>query len=438
MAIKTYIKNILNVKHTVIKDLEYDGTLDEITIYVKPTNGHACLCPICHKRCSRYDLLGERKWRSLDMGATKVFLKGPVIRVNCKKHGILTSLVPWARHNSSFTRDFENNVVWMSKYLPKTAVSKMQRISWNTIGPIISRFRMDADPNPNHRFENLRRIGIDETSYKKGHKYLTVIVNHDTNSVIWVHDKHGKEVLKEFFNLLTEKQRDSIECVSADGAKWISETLDFYVPRAARCLDLYHMSEWANEAVDKVRIEAWRRAKEKETENRKAGRPKKGEEKDKTADKIKHTKLVLGKANENLTEYQRSQLELVAMADKKLYKAYLLKEQLRTLVKLPSEEEIEEHLNKWLWTSSHSRIPSIYELQKKIRRHKEAILNTAKYHLSNARIEATNNKIKLTIRMAYGFRSINNLIDMIFLRCSDIPCYLLWEYKNNPNLPLTC
>lgn len=437
MAIKTYIKRMLNVKHTVIKNLRLDENLDELVISVAPTKGHSCLCPICNKKCSRYDSLGTKRWRSVDILATKVYLESPVIRINCKKHGVLTSSVPWARHNSSFTRDFENNVVWMCKYLPKTAVSKMQRISWNTIGPIISRFRKDVDPNPSHRFDNLRKIGIDETSYKKGHKYLTVIVNHDTNSVIWVHDLHGKEVLEQFFESLTDKQKSSIECVSADGARWISETLDKYVPHSKRCLDNYHLTQWAMEAVDKVRIEAWHRAKEKVNDKKQAGRPKKGEEVDKTADKIKHTKIALGKAPENLTPNQRNQLDFVAMEDIKLYRAYLLKEQLRTLIKLPYEE-IEEQLKDWLWKASHSRIPSIYELQKKIRRHKEAILNTAKYHLSNARIEATNNKIKLTIRMAYGFRSINNLIDMIFLRCSDIPCYLPWEYKNNPSLEFTC
>ena len=436
MALKTYIKHMLNVKHTVIKNLKYDKKSDELIISVKPTKGHLLLCPECGKRCNQYDSLGTRRWRALDMATTKVFLECPVVRTNCKAHGILTASVPWARHNSSFTRDFENNVVWMTKYLPKTAVSKMQRISWNTIGPIISRFRKDADPEPAHRFENLKRIGIDETSYKKGHKYLTVIVNHDTNSVIWVHDKHGKEVLEEFFESLTDQQRDSIECVSADGARWISETLDKYVPNAARCLDLYHMTEWAMEAVDQVRTEAWHRAKDKEKKN-KVGRPKKGQEPDKTASKIKHTKMALGKSPEKLTQYQRQQLDFIAATDNKLYKAYVLKEHLRTLVKLPYEE-IEEQLKDWLWKASHSQIPSIYELQKKIRRHREAILNTVKYHLSNARVEATNNKIKLTIRMAYGFRSIDNLIDMIFLRCSDIPCYLPWEYKNDPSLTLTC
>jgi transposase len=316
-----------------------------------------------------------------------------------------------------FTRDFENTVVWMSLYLPKTAVSEYMRIAWNTIGPIISRYKADADPFPEHRFNNLRHIGIDETSYRKGHKYITVIVDHDTNSVIWVHDKHGKEVLKQFFELLSEEQRASIECVTADGARWISETMDEYIPQADRCLDFYHLVEWAQDALDDVRTEAWRRVRKK-TKN-KNGRPRKGEEPDKTADKIKHTRYALGKAPENLTANQAAQLEFIANTDRRLYKAYKLKEYLRTLIHLPLDE-LEAALKDWLWKASHSQIKPIYELQKKVRRHYDAILNTVRYHLSNARIEAMNNKIKLTVRMAYGFRNIQNMIDMIFLRCSDI------------------
>ena len=93
------------------------------------------------------------------------------------------------------------------------------------------------------------------------------------------------------------------------------------------------------------------------------------------------------------------------------------------LIKL-TPDEIAENLKDWLWKASHSRIPAIYELQKKIRRHVEAIKNTARHHLSNARIEATNNKIKLSIRMAYGFRNIDNMLDLIMLRCSGIPIFL--------------
>lgn len=241
MPNKTLIKQLLRVKNIVIDSYKYCAEDDRFTISVHPTKGQQCLCPVCQKKCSYYDSLETRKWRSLDMGYTKVFLEVPVHRIECPVHGVLTEYVPWARHHSSFTMDFENTAAWMALYLPKTAVSTYMRIAWNTIGPIISRYRKDADPCPEHRFNGLKHIGIDETSYKKGHKYITVIVDHDTNSVIWVHERHGKEVLRGFFEQLSEEQRASIECVTADGARWISETMEEYIPSAHRCLDSYHM-----------------------------------------------------------------------------------------------------------------------------------------------------------------------------------------------------
>lgn len=422
MSNKTLLKHLLHVKNTIVDSYKFED--DNLIVKVHPTRGNSCLCPICRRKVAHYDSLEMRRWRSLDMGITKVFIEAPVIRVDCPKHGVHTSYVPWARHHSSFTRDFENNVVWMTKYLPKIAVSQYMRISWNTVGPILARYRQDVDPFPEHRYNNLKRIGIDETSYRKGHKYMTVVVDHDTNSVIWCHDKHGKDVLREFFEQLTDEQRSSIECVSADGARWIAEVLNEYIPNAKRCLDSYHMVEWAQQAIDEVRTDAWHRVCNK-SKKRSCGRPKKGEEPDRTADKINHSKYALGKAPENLTEKQLAQLEYIASIDPKLYRAYTLKEYLRKLIKLPLEE-LEIALNDWLWKASHSKIPAMYELSKKIRRHKEAILNTAKYHLSNARIEATNNKIKLAIRTAYGFRNIGNMFDMIFLKCSDLPVALSW------------
>lgn len=422
MSNKTLLKHLLHVKNTIVDSYKFED--ENLIIKVHPTKGNVCLCPICHKKVARYDSLGLRRWRSLDMGTTKVFIEAPAIRVECPKHGVHTSALPWARHHSSFTRDFENTVAWMTKYLPKTAISQYMRISWNTVGPIISRYRQDIDPFPEHRYDNLKRIGIDETSYRKGHKYMTVVVDHDTNSVIWCHDKHGKEVLREFFEQLADEQRSSIECVSADGAKWIAEVMEEYIPNAQRCLDPYHMIEWAQQAIDEVRTDAWQRARSK-SKKRGRGRPKKGDEPDRTADKIKHSKYALGKAPEHLTERQLAQLEYIANTDSKLYRAYTLKEYLRTLIKLPYDE-LKVALKDWLWKASHSQISAMYELSKKIRRHKDAILNTARYHLSNARIEATNNKIKLAIRMAYGFRNIENMFDMIFLKCSDMPTPLPW------------
>lgn len=111
---------------------------------------------------------------------------------------------------------------------------------------------------------------------------------------------------------------------------------------------------------------------------------------------------------------------MIAASNKQLYRAYLLKEQLRMLLKTTDVDVAEAELTRWLWKSSHSRIPAFKELYQKIKRHKVHILNTIRYGMRNARIEATNNKIELIIRKAYGFRNIQNMLDMVYLVCSDI------------------
>ena len=95
------------------------------------------------------------------------------------------------------------------------------RINWRTVGSILTRTHIRLEPEPTVRSHNLKRIGIDETSYRKGYKYITVVINHDTNEIIWVAKGTGTEVLSSFFMHLTKEQRESIELVSADGAKWI-------------------------------------------------------------------------------------------------------------------------------------------------------------------------------------------------------------------------
>ena len=127
----------------------------------------------------------------------------------------------------------------------RIAVAAFMRISWNTVGPIIERVEKDLDINPNARFDNLVRIGVDETSYRKGYKYITTVVNHDTGNVIWVAKGHGKTIFEQFFKLLTPEQRNSIQLVSGDGAKWIDECIKEYCPNANRCVDPFHVIEWA-------------------------------------------------------------------------------------------------------------------------------------------------------------------------------------------------
>lgn len=306
------------------------------------------------------------------------------------------------------------------------------RIDWETVGKCISRSLNDLEPERSRRLNGLVNIGIDETSYRKGHKYITVIVNHDTNEVVWVADGHGKSVLEQFYKSLTPEQLSSIKVVTGDGARWITDCVNEFTPDCERCVDPFHVVEWAMDALDEVRKERWRKAYEEANrlakENpQKRGRPKSNDRvaaaikaaKDK-ASEIKDSAYSLGKAPEHLTDRQQVRLDLIQAKDPQLFRAYSLKESLRLLLKIQDVDQAEKELKHWLFWASHSRIPAFKELYKKIRRHKEHILNTIRLGLSNARIEATNNKIKLIIRKAYGFRNIQNMMDMVYLVCSNV------------------
>ena len=319
--------------------------------------------------------------------------------------GLYVAEVPWAYPGSRFTKDFDLTVAWFASYLPRSTTSYFMRVDWETVGRCVNRALHDLEPERSRRLDGLVNIGIDETSYKKGHKYITVIVNHDTNTVVWASEGHGKSVLEKFYKQLTPEQLSSIKVVTGDGAKWITECVNEYTPGCARCVDPFHVVEWAMTALDEVRKDIWHDAyseyKQVKKDNpRGKGRPKKDapglaivKAAKAKADEIKGSAYALGKAPEHLSEKQQLRVNLIASQNPRLYRAYLLKEQLRLLLKLTNVDEAEDELKRWLWKASHSRIPAFKELYQKIRRHKTHILNTIRYGMSNARIEATNNRL---------------------------------------------
>ena len=437
VSANTLCKKLLNVKTAVVEGCDFypdqDG-VNHIRIHARPNEWHKDDCPICHKRCKRYDRKNSqpRIWRGLDWGGVLVEVSYDTHRIECPVHGVLVADVPWAYPGSGFTRDFDLTVGWLATYLPRSAVSEYMRIDWETVGRCVHRTLNDIEPERSKRLDGLVNIGIDETSYRKGHKYITVIVNHDTNTVVWAAQGHGKSVLEQFYRQLTPSQLSSIKVVTGDGAKWITECVNAFTPECERCVDPFHVVEWAMEALDEVRREVWREAHNEAVEiakahPRKKGRPKADDTENTIinaakakADQIKSSAYALGKAPEHLTENQQAKVAMIAENNSRLYRAYRMKETLRLLLKIKDVDEAQAELKCWLWWASHSRIAAFRNLYLKIKRHKEHILNAIRLGMSNARIEATNNKIKLIIRKAYGFRNIQNMLDMVYLVCSNL------------------
>jgi transposase len=425
MRIKSLIQPLIGTDDFVYQNCEVDANNHIITFSVQIPKHLSSRCGICSKRVPKYDQGTEkRQWRALNQGYDKAYIVCDTYRVACPKHGVVTCAVPWATHASRFCKAFEQEITWLATQMSKSALSILKKISWRTVGEICNRTYLVLRAKAPSPFDHLVNIGIDETSYKKGHKYLTVVVNHDTNAVIWCHVGYGKEILKQFFEALKPEQLQNIQCISADGARFIQDCIETYCPNAERCVDPFHVVSWATEVLDDLRKEEWHLSnqKAKQAPKRGKGRPKKGESVNperQQAQAIKGMRYPLLKGEENLTTYQRQQLDYLAKADPKLHRAYLLKESLRLAVTAPAWA-IEEELKTWMKWAQRCQIPAFRKLRKKIKRHYSAIIASARNGISNARIEATNNKIKLIIKRAYGFRNNDNMLALIMLNCSAV------------------
>lgn len=251
MKSKAMIEAITGTKAIVVNNIFYDRENDTLTIEARVPKREQCRCGICNRKAKYYDKgRGQREWRCNDVGTTKTYIQAESPRVKCEEHGVVTAAVPWARHKSRFCKTFEDTTAWLTVHASKNAVSEYMRVKWHSIGAICDRVYRDLEAQQPCRFDGLIRIGIDETSYKKGHKYMTIVTNHDTGKVIWCSIGYGKETLSGFFKLLTESQRASIQCVSADGARWIADCVKEYCPNAERCIDPFHVVSWATEVLD--------------------------------------------------------------------------------------------------------------------------------------------------------------------------------------------
>lgn len=412
-------RDLLKVEKTVVDGVRFDES-GALLVAVHPTRSGQGRCGRCGRRSPGYDTGGgRRRWRSLDFGSVPVFLEADAARVTCQEHGVVVVAVPWARHGAWHTRAFDDQVAWLVTQTSKSTVQQFMRVAWDTVGAIVARVWADVEAATN-RLAGVRRIGIDEVSYKKGHKYLTVVVDHDTRALIWAAPGRDKATVQRFFAELGPAGCAAISHVSADGAAYIADVVDAACPNAVRCADPFHVVKWAIEAMDTVRLESWNNARKlaAATEAKRGrGRPAKTAAPRPVSDlarQLKGCRVALWRNPENLSEQQAMKLDWLARTDPQVHRAYLLKEGLRTIFRLPYQAAVEA-LDKWLAWARRSRLPPFRKLARSITAHKASILAAIQHDLSNGLVESTNTKIRLLTRVAYGFKSPDSLVALALL-----------------------
>jgi transposase len=395
------LRDLLGVEDTVVvsQSREVAGDGWSLMLQVRPKVGQARRCSVCRRRCPGYDRRLARRWRGLDLGTTMVWLTAEVVRVSCREHGVVTAHVPWARPGARFTTAFEDTVAWLTARAPMSVVAEFLRTTWKSVHDVVDRV-VTGLAGKTDQLTGLRKIGIDEIAYRKGQRYLTCVVDHDTGRLVWARQGRNSEVIGEFFDELGAERAKLLTHVSADGAEWIHTPVTERAPQAVLCLDPFHVVQWATEAVDKVRRGLWNTLR--------------GSGHAEAASEVKGTRWAVLKNPEDLTGEQRTTLAAITKTNNRLYRAYLLKEQLREVFHVKGKKG-RRLLAGWISWATRCRIPEFTKLAKTIKHYLPLIHNTLNHKLSNARSEATNTHLRVLTRRAYGFHTPQALISMAML-----------------------
>jgi transposase len=378
---------------------------DGITVVVALRRRRAA-CSGCGQVCRHVHDRSRRRWRHLDLAGQRCFIEYELRRVRCRDCGVRVEAVPWARPDARHTRDFETLVAFCAQQMNKTAISALLRIAWDTVGAIVQRVvadHLDAD-----RLAGLVLIGVDEISYRRGQRYLTQVCDHATGRIVWVRPGRDAATLQAFVDQLGPEGRASIRAISIDmnggyhKAIRAQQAADaHFTPEV--CFDPFHVVQLAQRAVDDVRRAEWNTAGKSKTGH---GRWVKG------------VRWSLLKAPENQTVRQLAALHEVEHANRRLYRAFLLKEELRLLYHLDDPRLAPEHLNAWLAWASRSKLKPFVKLARTIRAYQEGILAAIRLGLSNSRLEALNSKVRLLSHRSFGFHGPQPLIALIYLCCT--------------------
>ena len=403
MRVVTAFKRMLHLDGWAsVTDVSFDQKGVIVTLKLRKRRRR--VCSVCGQTGRHLEIVDYRTktWRHLDLGVNRCRLECELRRLRCPDCGVRYEAVRWARPGSPYTRDFEDVVAFLAQQMAKTPIRRLMRIAWDSVGDVVQ--RVVADHFDESRLYGLVLIGVDEISYRRGQRYLTCVADHEHGAIVWAKPGRNAATLQAFFDMLGDR-RHTIKAISIDmsagyenAIQAVAEQDEQFRPEVV--FDPFHVVQLANRAVDDVRRADWREH---------------GKSKTKSGRWIKHARWSLLKAPERQSEAQLARLAEVAATNKRLYRAFLLKEELRLLYHLPDPSKAAEHLAAWLGWASRSKLRPFVKLARTIRKYRDGILAAVRLGMSNARLEGLNSKVRLISHRSYGFHGPEPLISLIYL-----------------------
>ncbi|MCP4730104.1 MAG: ISL3 family transposase, partial [Roseibacillus sp.] len=372
--------------------------LDEeqaVVVSVEMGPDAALLCPKCQGQGSRYDSR-ERRWRHLDTMQYRTILVADVPRVQCDEHGVVQIAVPWSDPKSRFTALFEALVIDWLKEASFSAVARQLSLSWDQVAGIQDRAVRRGLAR--RKKQRPRRIGVDETSFRKRAEYITVVNDLDRNRVLWIGDERKKQTLSAFYADLGPRGCARLESVAMDmWAPYISSTRE-HVPDADRRIvfDKFHIAQHLGRAVDEVR----------RAENRELVREGDG--------RLKKTKYLWLTNPDRMSTQRWEGFAPRRDSQLRVARAWAIKESAMMLWGYIRRGWAERAWKGWYAWAIRSRLEPIKRVARLIKYYWDGVINAATTNVTNARSEGLNSKIQWIKRKACGYRNRQRFHNAIY------------------------
>ena len=407
MQLKTILNAVEKYKSFVYSDIRWSKGKKgaEMEIVVMPRRNSKPKCSGCGKKRSGYDRLKVRRYEYVPLWAIPVFMVYALRRVDCPRCGIVVERVPWASGKNQQTRSYRLFLATWAKRLSWQEVARVFGTSWDSVYRAI---RWVVQWGVIHRdISSIESIGVDEIQYRRGHKYLTLVYQLDagTKRLLYVAKDRTEASLNGFFDILDDTTCEGIRFACTDMWAPYLSVLKERASKALNILDRFHIMKKFGVALDQVRAEETRQLK-----------------RDGYEEVLKHSRWCLLKRQENLTSKQTVKLRELLKYNLKSVKAYLMREDFNRFWTYTSETWAGKFLREWCTRAGRSNIEPMKKLAKTLRKHEGLLLNWFESQgLSSGVVEGFNNKAKLTMRKAYGFKEYETIEIALYHQLGNLP-----------------
>jgi transposase len=376
-----------------------------VDIYVDHSPGFAFPCPECQRLCPVYDHMREREFRHLNVCQMATFIHVRLPRIECAQHGVRQIVSGLAEEHSSMTYEFESLLLDLERECSIESVCRLVDVDWHTCWAVMARGVARGQARKPHRIPE--RIGVDEKSFSKGHRYETLVYDIDAGTVEYVVDNREQESLEKYYNQFSPRQRASVKAIAMDMWDPYSAATKACIPEAETKIvfDRYHIMRMVLDAVDTVRKQEHRALMEEGNEV------------------LKGTKYLWLWNEEHISEYRRDEFDHLRSLDLKVCRARAIKDTLGHLWNYSREGWMRKFFSRWYFWATHCRMAPMIKAAKSLKAHLDTIVTYARHRRTNALGESLNSKIEKVKRLACGFRNRDHYRTAIYFHCGGLDLY---------------